>query len=194
MAGTGNNAFLEASAPAASGSVAKAIPGAPHQAVSPALPAAAARAGEARHGTTGSGASNGTGGVTSGGSGAAVDAGGGGKARTTAGGTSAAKFRALSDGMSRYAQLVKDLVEAHKVYPLAARRSGRQGSCERRFVLARDGSLRRVETVTSCGHPFLDGAATRAITGVGKFPPFPEDFPGAEETFSTIFTFHLSER
>jgi TonB family protein len=95
---------------------------------------------------------------------------------------------------SLYQAQLKSLVEAHKEYPVAARKMGREGSCQRRFVLGRDGSLRRVESLSSCGHPFLDGAATRAITGVGTFPALPEEFGGSEESFTITMTFTLASR
>lgn len=90
-----------------------------------------------------------------------------------------------------YQAQVRSLIEAHKEYPLAARKSGREGSCQRRFQLGRDGTLQRVETVSSCGHPFLDAAATRAIGAVGKFPPLPDEF-AAEEPFEVTITFTLA--
>lgn len=93
-----------------------------------------------------------------------------------------------------YQAQLKSLIEAHKQYPLACRKSGREGSCQRRFLLGRDGILRRVETLSSCGHPFLDAAATQAITAVGKFPPLPEEFKGIEESFSVTITFTLARK
>jgi TonB family protein len=93
-----------------------------------------------------------------------------------------------------YQAQLKKLVEAHKEYPVSARKLGREGSCLRRFVLGRDGALQRVESLSSCGHPFLDGAATRAITAVGKFPPLPEDFGGAAESFTVTMTFTLAAK
>ncbi|BCG46056.1 hypothetical protein GEOBRER4_n0837 [Citrifermentans bremense] len=90
-----------------------------------------------------------------------------------------------------YLALVKKLIEARKEYPLAARKSGIEGSCQRRFRLGRDGALKRVETSSSCGHPFLDAAATRAITAVGSFPPPPEGI-GGDEPFSVTITFTLA--
>jgi periplasmic protein TonB len=90
-----------------------------------------------------------------------------------------------------YQQQLKSLIESHKKYPLAARRSRQEGSCVRRFSLGRDGTLRSVESVTSCGHPFLDGAATSAVTSVRIFPPLPDEF-GAEESFSVTIIFTLA--
>ncbi|MEI6205722.1 MAG: energy transducer TonB [Desulfuromonadales bacterium] len=91
-----------------------------------------------------------------------------------------------------YQTLLKQLIEAHKHYPPAARRLGREGSCRRRFVISRDGSLKQVEALSSCGHAFLDEAATQAIAAVGTFPPLTDDFKGADETFTIIMTFTLA--
>ncbi|WP_136515992.1 energy transducer TonB [Geomonas edaphica] len=92
-----------------------------------------------------------------------------------------------------YQALLKRLVEAHKEYPLAARKSGREGSCRRRFMLRRDGSLKSVEPVDSCGHPFLDAAATRAISSVGAFPPVPAEL-SPDEPFEVTITFALARK
>ncbi|MDA8428546.1 MAG: TonB family protein [Geobacteraceae bacterium] len=91
-----------------------------------------------------------------------------------------------------YQRLLERLIDTHKEYPLAARRLRREGSCRRRFVLARNGSLIGVEALTSCGHPFLDEAASRAISAVGTFPPLPGVFKGAETTFTITMTFTLA--
>ena len=93
-----------------------------------------------------------------------------------------------------YQALVRRLIEEHKEYPLAARRARREGSCERRFVLDRGGAVRRVEALTSCGHPFLDEAATRAVTAVGVFPPLPDAFPGTEAAFTVTISFTLARQ
>lgn len=110
--------------------------------------------------------------------------------------TSDAAASAQRDSLQRrtsYQAEIKKLIEAHKEYPLAARRSGREGSCQRRFILGRNGTLKNVEVLTSCGHPFLDQAATSAITSVGKFPPLPDDFKGVEEAFAITIKFTLSQ-
>jgi protein TonB len=93
-----------------------------------------------------------------------------------------------------YQSEIKRLIEDHKEYPIAARKSGREGGCQRRFVLDRNGSLKRVEALSSCGHIFLDEAATRAITAVGKFPPLPTDFKEPEEAFTITMTFTLARQ
>jgi protein TonB len=96
-----------------------------------------------------------------------------------------------SAGLGAYQALLKRIIEAHKEYPLAARRMRQEGSCLRRFTISRGGSLKKVEPLSSCGHPFLDDAATRAITGAGTFPPLPDDFRGEEATFTISIKFTL---
>lgn len=92
-----------------------------------------------------------------------------------------------------YQALLKRVIEAHKEYPLAARRARQEGNCWRRFTISRSGTLRKVESLSSCGYEYLDEAATRAITAVGKFPPLPDEIKGAEATFSVPIKFTLTE-
>ena len=110
-------------------------------------------------------------------------------------GTGAPAFgtaQAAGHQRTAYQELLKRLVEAHKEYPLAARRSRKEGSCQRRFVLSRSGVLRQVEALSSCGHAYLDDAATRAIRAVGAFPPLPDEIAGAEASFTVSITFTLA--
>ena len=60
-------------------------------------------------------------------------------------------------------------------------------------MLRRDGSLQSVEPVDSCGHPFLDAAATRAISSVGAFPPVPAEL-SPDEPFEVTITFALARK
>jgi protein TonB len=93
-----------------------------------------------------------------------------------------------------YQETLKRLIEAHKEYPFAARRLRQEGSCQRRFILSRSGSVKQVEALTSCGYTYLNEAATRAITAVGTFPPLPDDFRGAEEAFTITIIFTLTSQ
>ncbi len=95
---------------------------------------------------------------------------------------------------SAYEALLKGLIEEHKEYPLAARKSGQEGRCLRRFVLNRNGKIKRIDKLSSCGHPFLDEAATRAIRSVGTFPPLPDDYKGDEATFIIPITFSIEKK
>lgn len=92
---------------------------------------------------------------------------------------------------SAYLSLLKRLIEAHKEYPFASRRAGREGRCLRRFTVDRSGAIGKIETLSSCGHAFLDAAATRAIRAVGVFPPLPTVFPGKRATFTVTISFTL---
>lgn len=124
----------------------------------------------------------------------AVSGGHGGRGPAGAQGTGASTHgtaQAAGHQRAAYQELLKRLVEAHKEYPLAARRSRKEGSCKRRFVLSRSGTLRQVEALSSCGYEYLDDAATRAIRAVGAFPPLPDEIAGAEASFTVSITFTL---
>ena len=99
-----------------------------------------------------------------------------------------------SERRNTYQALLKRIIEKHKEYPLAARKLRREGSCQRRFVLGRNGALKTVEKLSSCGNAFLDDAATRAIVAVGVFPPLTEDFNGSEQAFTVTMTFALTRQ
>jgi periplasmic protein TonB len=100
----------------------------------------------------------------------------------------------MSDGAGAYVALLRRLVEAHKEYPFASRRARQEGSCQRRFTLGAGGVVKKIEPLSSCGHPFLDDAATRAISAVGRFPPLPARFGGKDASFTVTITFTLKEQ
>ena len=91
-----------------------------------------------------------------------------------------------------YQALLRSLIDKHKEYPLFARRAGLEGTCVVRCVIARDGSLRRTELRKASGSTHLDGAALRAVSGVGRFPPVPQELGGPEVTFEIPIVFRLS--
>lgn len=114
-----------------------------------------------------------------------------------AAGKTTAAVKPTSSGAStakkeNYQAVLKRLIESHKKYPVASRRRHEEGSCQRRLVLGRDGALRQVESLTRCGYPFLDEAATQAIVSVGKFPPLPDEIEGTEVSFTIKITFALT--
>jgi periplasmic protein TonB len=98
----------------------------------------------------------------------------------------------MTYGAGAYGALLKRLIEAHKEYPFASRRSRQEGSCRRRFTLGAGGLVSKIEPLSSCGHPFLDDAATRAISAVGRFPPLPARFGGKNASFTVTITFTLT--
>jgi protein TonB len=140
--------------------------------------------GSGRGGGTGSGAGEGAGTGT-----------GAGRYGNGTGGTHGGNATSASSGAlqrrAAYQALLKRLIEAHKEYPLAARRSRLEGNCVRRFTISRGGTLKKVESLSSCGHEYLDDAATRAITAVGTFPPLPDEITGTEATFEVPIRFML---
>jgi protein TonB len=98
-----------------------------------------------------------------------------------------------SSARSSYQALLRSLIERHKEYPLFARRAGLEGTCVVRCVISRDGDLRRTELLKASGSTHLDGAALRAVTAVGRFPPVPQEVGGQEVTFEIPILFRLSE-
>jgi periplasmic protein TonB len=106
----------------------------------------------------------------------------------------AASPAGAAEGRAAFQAKLRALIEAHKRYPVAARKLGREGSCQRRLVLSRDGTLQAVEALSSCGHPFLNEAANRAINDVGRYPPLPKAFSGEKQSFDVTITFSLATR
>ena len=98
-----------------------------------------------------------------------------------------------SSARSSYQALLRSLIDKHKEYPLFARRAGLEGTCVVRCVISRDGDLRRTQLRKASGSTHLDGAALRAVKGVGRFPPVPQEVDGPEVTFEIPIVFKLSE-
>ena len=103
--------------------------------------------------------------------------------------TGAGSERALQ----RYAAQLKELIEQHKEYPLAARKARREGRCVLSFTLDRDGALKRVAVVTSSSSRFLDNASLAAVSAVGRFPVFPPELRAEQETFGVTLSFRLGD-
>ena len=65
---------------------------------------------------------------------------------------------------------IKRRIEAHKTYPLVAKKQFWQGISKVRFELHQNGSLKYVQLVQSSGHALLDEAA---LTAVKQAQPLP---------------------
>ncbi len=65
---------------------------------------------------------------------------------------------------------IKRKIEAHKTYPLVAKKQFWQGISQVRFELHQNGSLKYVQLVQSSGHALLDEAA---LTAVKQAQPLP---------------------
>jgi protein TonB len=94
---------------------------------------------------------------------------------------------------ARYQNILKNLIEKNKDYPLLARKAGREGTCAVRCALERNGSIRRVQIVKSSGHDLLDKSALRAVRNVGQFPPVPVEVKGDEVNFDVPISFSLTK-
>lgn len=107
----------------------------------------------------------------------------------TASGTAAETARSLEN--RRYAETVRSLIEAHKKYPLLARKGRQQGTVHVCFAIDRDGAVKWCRVEKSSGHRLLDRAASQAVYAVGRFPPPLSD---ADETvFMLPVRFRLEE-
>jgi protein TonB len=72
-----------------------------------------------------------------------------------------------------YKKTLKQTVERHLRYPLAARIAGETGKPRVRFSLAVDGSIHSIVISRSSGYPDLDNAALEAVRRSAPFPPSP---------------------
>lgn len=91
-----------------------------------------------------------------------------------------------------YTTRVRELIDRQKEYPLMARKSGAEGTVYIKFVLARDGSLKRAEVSRSSGRRILDKAAINAVTAVRRFPAVPASMEGAELNFELPLTYKIA--
>lgn len=91
-----------------------------------------------------------------------------------------------------YTAVIRGLIDQQKEYPLMARKTGAEGTVFIRFVLARDGRLKRAEVSRSSGRSILDKAAVNAVTSVSRFPPVPEALEGAELNFELPLLYKIA--
>lgn len=99
----------------------------------------------------------------------------------------------LPDSTGRaYTALIRGMIDQQKEYPLMARKSGAEGTVYIKFVLARDGRLKRTEVSRSSGKNILDRAAINAVTRVNRFPTVPESMEGTEFSFELPLTFKIA--
>jgi TonB family protein len=90
-----------------------------------------------------------------------------------------------------YATIIKERIQQHWTYPVAARESYVQGNLLIVFRLERNGRL-----VNSCierpsGSQILDNASIKAIELASPFPPFPETIPVQFLNINASFAYQL---
>ena len=93
-------------------------------------------------------------------------------------------------GMSDWGEELREFVEEHKYYPREAAENGEQGSAVVRMTVSRDGTVRKLTLISSSGSHLLD-AAWMAVFRDNKLPPFNDDMPENEMTFSFELDYHL---
>ncbi len=90
-----------------------------------------------------------------------------------------------------YAKLVKERIQQHWTYPLAARQSYVQGNLLIIFRLERNGHLVKSRIARSSGYQILDGTSLKAIELASPFPPFPDTIPVQFLNINASFTYKL---
>jgi len=100
---------------------------------------------------------------------------------------------AQSNAISReYTSRIRALIDQQKDYPVMARKSGAEGTVYIRFVLARDGRLKRATVSRSSGRSILDRAAINAVNRVNRFPAVPESMEESELNFELPLAYKLA--
>jgi len=105
------------------------------------------------------------------------------------GATVAAQPNAIS---REYVSRIRDLIDRQKEYPLMARKSGAEGTVYIKFVISRDGRLKRAEVSRSSGRRILDNAAINAVNRVNRFPAVPESMEEAELNFELPLAYKIA--
>ena len=95
-----------------------------------------------------------------------------------------------SHGLADWLDALRDFVEDHKYYPREAAENGEQGSAVLRVTVTRDGTVKKLELVSSSGSQMLD-AAWMAVFRDNKLPPFNDDMPHKEITLPVELDYHL---
>ncbi len=90
-------------------------------------------------------------------------------------------------GSDDYLAIISGLLSRSIYYPVAARRSGTEGSVVAGFVVDESGVVKSIEVTSTSGSSVLDGAALRIIERVSPLPPP----PGGELSVELPLTFSL---
>jgi protein TonB len=93
---------------------------------------------------------------------------------------------------STYFDMVRQRIEHHKRYPLAARKRQVQGKVILRFTISEKGDLKNVNVLRSSKNSDLDQAAMDAIRSAAPYPPPPRDLGQQELALELAIFFELS--
>jgi len=75
-----------------------------------------------------------------------------------------------------------------------ARKGRMEGTVRVRFILGRDGGIRRTEVVQSSGRGLLDRATLQTISRIERFPPLPAAIEGNELSIEVPVSYRLDSR
>jgi protein TonB len=91
--------------------------------------------------------------------------------------------------IASYREQVLAAISAHKTYPPAARRTGREGGVRVGFRVDGNGAVSNIEVVSSSGSDALDRAAVQAVEGSSPLPSPPAELG---ESLSLVLTIVFS--
>jgi TonB family protein len=90
-----------------------------------------------------------------------------------------------------YAKMIKERIQLHWTYPMAARERHLQGNLLVIIRLERNGRLVNAYIARSSGYQILDSRSIQAIELASPFPPFPETIPVQFLNINASFTYKL---
>jgi protein TonB len=94
--------------------------------------------------------------------------------------------------LSRYAGLIRSLIDREKAYPYQARRQEQEGTVEIRFTLSRQGSLVGEPALEKKSrYERLNASALEAVKNAAPYPPFPREIGEEEMSFRIAVAFSL---
>jgi len=90
-----------------------------------------------------------------------------------------------------YATMIRESIQRHWTYPVAARERYLQGDLLIIFRLERNGHLVNAHIARSSGYQILDSSSIKAIELASPFPPFPETIPVQFLNINAAFAYQL---
>ncbi|MBI5655662.1 MAG: energy transducer TonB [Geobacter sp.] len=115
-------------------------------------------------------------------------------AQTATARTASAAAHLRASAHSAYLAVIRGMIDQRKEYPLMARKGRMEGTVRVRFILGRDGGIRRTEVVQSSGRVLLDRATLQTISRIERFPPLPAAIEGNELSIEVPVSYRLDSR
>ena len=100
----------------------------------------------------------------------------------------------IDAALKRYLTTIRRKIESEKKYPVAAQRSGIEGSTGVRLTILKDGTLGMAEVLESSGYRILDDAALQSVNNAAPFAPIPEVIKRERIDIEISLVFKLSWR